>query len=50
MLEDLFYDLLVLYHADYFHFSGTFRASQGVHFVDFLNNEEFEVPGYIFRI
>jgi len=28
---------LVIYHKDYLHFSGTFWASQGVHFIDFLD-------------
>jgi len=26
------YNILVLYHADYLHLAGTFRASQRVHF------------------
>jgi hypothetical protein len=28
--RDLFHDILILYHTDYFHLSETFRASQGV--------------------
>jgi hypothetical protein len=34
-LEDLFDDIFIPYHADYFDISGTFRASQGVPFLAF---------------
>ncbi len=37
MLEDLFYNLLVLYQTDYFHLSVTSRASQVGNLLDFLN-------------
>jgi len=36
-LEDLFDDVLILDHADDFHLSGTFRAGQGVYFVNLLD-------------
>ena len=36
MLKNLFYDILILDNADYLHRSGTFWASQRVHFIDFL--------------
>jgi len=36
VLKYLFYDLLVLDDTDYFHFSRTFRAREGINLIDFL--------------
>jgi hypothetical protein len=37
VLEDLFDDVLILDQADDFHLSGTFGASQWVHFVNLMD-------------
>ena len=37
LIWDLHSDILVLYHDDYFHFSGTFQASQGIQLIDFVD-------------
>ncbi len=37
MLEDLFYDLIVLYESDDTHLALTFGASKRIYLMDFLN-------------
>jgi hypothetical protein len=37
VLEDLLHYLRILYHTDYFHLSGTFRAGKGSYLVDLLD-------------
>jgi hypothetical protein len=37
VLEDLFDDILILHHTDYFHLAGAFWASWGINLIDFLN-------------
>jgi len=49
MLKNLFYDILVIYHADDFHLSRTFRARQWVHFIDFLDQSGPVFPVFIGR-